>query len=101
MKKELESTLKSAGFTKLTCYRNYNFEDYDPNGPDIVIVAEKTGVLKPRTTMSVNRREKTAVKTSPTQMKPAAKPTISVRISKSVQQKALSPKAFQKKRKGK
>ena len=30
LKKELESALKSVGFAKLDSYRNYNFEDYDP-----------------------------------------------------------------------
>lgn len=48
-RKELERPLKSFGFSKISCYRNFNFEDYDPNGQDLIIVAEKKGVLKGRT----------------------------------------------------
>jgi len=45
-KNELESLLKAVGFKKLDFYRNYNFEDYDKNGPDLIVVGEKRGVLK-------------------------------------------------------
>ena len=48
LKKKLEKPLKSLGFSKLSYYRNFNFEDYDPNGRDLIIVAEKKGVLKGR-----------------------------------------------------
>jgi SAM-dependent methyltransferase len=49
LKKELEKPLKSLGFRKISCYRNFNFEDYDPNGKDLIFVAEKEGILKGRT----------------------------------------------------
>jgi len=49
LKKEIEKPLKSAGFNKLSFYRNFNFEDYDPNGQELILVAEKKGVLKGRT----------------------------------------------------
>jgi SAM-dependent methyltransferase len=55
LKKELESALKSVGFAKLESYRNYNFEDYDPNGSDVILIAQKKGVLKSKTS---SRREK-------------------------------------------
>jgi lipopolysaccharide export LptBFGC system permease protein LptF len=38
--------LKAVGFKKLEFYRNFNFEDYDKNGTDLIITAEKKGVLK-------------------------------------------------------
>ncbi|MEW5975323.1 MAG: class I SAM-dependent methyltransferase [Acidobacteriota bacterium] len=47
-KSELETLLKSAGFRKLSFYRNYNFEDYDKSGIDLIIVAEKKGPAKPK-----------------------------------------------------
>jgi SAM-dependent methyltransferase len=62
-KKELESALKSVGFAKLDSYRNYNFEDYDPNGSDIILIAQKKGVLKSKNSA---RREKVASKPEPT-----------------------------------
>src|SRR5207249_10034382 len=46
LKSELENLLKAVGFKKLDFYRNYNFEDYDKNGPDLIVVGEKKGVLK-------------------------------------------------------
>jgi SAM-dependent methyltransferase len=69
LKKELESALKSVGFAKLDSYRNYNFEDYDPNGSDIILIAQKKGVLKSK---SSSRREKLASRPEPT-AKPAKK----------------------------
>ena len=45
-KSELESMLKAVGFKKLESYRNFSFEDYDKNGQDLIIVAEKKGTLK-------------------------------------------------------
>jgi SAM-dependent methyltransferase len=63
LKKELESALKSVGFAKLDSYRNYNFEDYDPNGSDIILIAQKKGVLKSRNS---SRREKLAARPEPT-----------------------------------
>ena len=57
LKRELESALKSVGFAKLDAYRNYNFEDYDPNGSDIVLIAQKKGVLKSKNS---GRRDKLA-----------------------------------------
>src|SRR5262245_14520933 len=56
LKRELESSLRSAGFAKLESYRNYNFEDYDPNGSDLILIAQKKGVLKSRNSA---RRERT------------------------------------------
>ena len=67
LKKELESVLKSVGFAKLDSYRNYNFEDYDPNGSDIILIAQKKGVLKSR---NHSRREKLGAKPE-TSLKPA------------------------------
>ncbi|PYV44523.1 MAG: hypothetical protein DMG06_06075 [Acidobacteria bacterium] len=46
LKSELENLLKAVGFKKLDFYRNYNFEDYDKNGPDLIVVGEKKGILK-------------------------------------------------------
>ena len=43
---DLEAMLKTFGFKKMEFYRNFNFGDYDKNGTDLVIVAEKKGVLK-------------------------------------------------------
>lgn len=45
-KSDLESMLKAVGFKKLESYKNFSFEDYEKNGHDLVIVAEKKGVLK-------------------------------------------------------
>jgi glycine/sarcosine N-methyltransferase len=45
-KNDLESMLKAVGFKKLEFYGNFNFEDYDKNGTDLIIIAEKKGVLK-------------------------------------------------------
>ncbi len=45
-KKELEDLLQSVGLKKFRCYRNFNFEDYDATGSDLIIVAEKKGSLK-------------------------------------------------------
>jgi SAM-dependent methyltransferase len=69
LKKELESALKSVGFAKLDSYRNYNFEDYDPNGSDIILIAQKKGVLKSKNS---SRRERLASKPEPSP-KPAKK----------------------------
>ena len=63
LKKELEKPLKSLGFSKVSCYRNFNFEDYDSNGQDLIIVAEKKGVLKGRTIST--RTEKLRKETIP------------------------------------
>jgi SAM-dependent methyltransferase len=64
LKKELESALKSVGFAKLDSYRNYNFEDYDPNGSDVILIAQKKGVLKSKNS---SRRERfVASKPEPT-----------------------------------
>jgi glycine/sarcosine N-methyltransferase len=54
-KSDLESMLKAAGFKKFDCYRNFNFEDYDKNGTELIIVAEKKGVLKSK---SIRRQPK-------------------------------------------
>jgi glycine/sarcosine N-methyltransferase len=97
-KKELESALKSASFSKLAWYRNYNFEDYDPNGMDLIIVAEKKGVLKSRAAAAARRdkslakSQSTAAKPSPrhqSQTRKAAKSVVrsSARISKAKRKK--------------
>ena len=62
LKKTLESVLKSVGFAKLESYRNYNFEDYDPNGSDLILIAQKKGVLKSKNS---SRREKPAPRPEP------------------------------------
>jgi len=67
LKKELESALKSVGFAKLDSYRNYNFEDYDPNGSDVILIAQKKGVLKSKNS---SRREKFAA----SKLEPTPKP---------------------------
>jgi hypothetical protein len=77
-KKELESALKSVGFAKLDAYRNYNFEDYDPNGSDIILIAQKKGVLKSKNSA---RREKLV-----SRPEPAAKPPKKELPSKAVAQ---------------
>jgi glycine/sarcosine N-methyltransferase len=69
LKKELESALKSVGFAKLDSYRNYNFEDYDPNGSDIILIAQKKGVLKSK---NASRRDKLTARPEPTP-KPASR----------------------------
>ena len=75
LKKDIEATLKSAGFSKFTSYRNFNYEDYDPNGMDLIIVAEKKGVLKGRSTPPSRRVRPLAsgAPPKPTPPKPAAK----------------------------
>jgi len=45
-KAEIESLLKAVGFRKMDFYRNFNFEDYDKNGNELVAVCEKKGTLK-------------------------------------------------------
>src|SRR5206468_10789643 len=45
-KNELEGLLKAVGFKKMDFYRNFNFEDYDKNGTDLIVVCEKKGTLK-------------------------------------------------------
>jgi glycine/sarcosine N-methyltransferase len=62
LKRELESALRSVGFAKLESYRNYNFEDYDPNGSDLILIAQKKGVLKSKNS---SRRERPASKPEP------------------------------------
>jgi len=70
LKKELESALKSVGFAKLDSYRNYNFEDYDPNGSDVILIAQKKGVLKSKNS---SRREKFAASKPEPTPKPVKK----------------------------
>jgi glycine/sarcosine N-methyltransferase len=60
-KSDLESMLKTAGFKRFDCYRNFNFEDYDKNGTELIFVAEKKGVLKSRS----NRKQLRANASSP------------------------------------
>lgn len=84
-KRDLESALKAVGFSKLTCYRNYNFEDYDPNGMDLIIVGEKKGVLKSRAAALVKRERPAAARTQPPLAKAPAK---EARASKPVTQAA-------------
>ena len=45
-KNELEGLLKVVGFKKMDLYRNFNFEDYDKNGTDLIVVCQKKGTLK-------------------------------------------------------
>ncbi len=49
-KSELEGLLKVAGFKKMDFYRNFNFEDYDKNGTELIVVCEKKGTLKGKLT---------------------------------------------------
>ncbi len=56
LKKAVDADLHSAGFSKLTYYRNFNFEDYDPAGAEFVIVAEKKGVLKSKSAGIIKQR---------------------------------------------
>jgi glycine/sarcosine N-methyltransferase len=72
-KSELESLLKAVGFKKLDFYKNYNFEDYDKSGADLIIVAEKKGVLKskPVRKRSFLKPEKVSPETNPPSVKTA------------------------------
>jgi glycine/sarcosine N-methyltransferase len=45
-KNDLEGLLRGVGFKRTDFYRNFNFEDYDKNGPDLIVVCEKKGTLK-------------------------------------------------------
>ncbi len=101
LKKELESALKSVGFAKLTCYRNYNFEDYDPNGSDLILVAEKKGVLKSKGSF---RRDKPPSRPEPASLKSAAKnelrpKTAAIPAPKPVSRRSSSTKAPKRKSK--
>jgi glycine/sarcosine N-methyltransferase len=98
LKKELESTLRSVGLTKFTCYRNFNFEDYDPNGMDMIIVAEKKGVLKSKLASSV-RRDKPVAKSGTVRAKPVDLAPKAVKTSKAAGRRGPTPQAA--KRKGK
>ncbi len=55
LRKDLEGLLEVVGFEKLSVYRNYNFEDYDPNGLDLIFLAEKKGVLKAKAAATLKR----------------------------------------------
>jgi len=63
LKGELESVLKTVGFRKMDFYRNFNFEDYDKNGSDLIVVCEKKGTLKgksfPKSSTGPERTSKT------------------------------------------
>jgi glycine/sarcosine N-methyltransferase len=71
-KKEVETSLKSAGFSKLTMYRNFNFEDYDPHGTELIVVAEKKGMLKSKAA-ALARRGKAIARAQMLQPKAASK----------------------------
>ncbi len=92
LKKELESALKSVGFAKMESYRNYNFEDYDPNGSDLILIAQKKGVLKSK---SSSRREKPAAKPEPN-LKTAAKKDLPSRTAAPPSFKAPAHKSADK-----
>jgi hypothetical protein len=49
-KGDLEGLLRKVGFKKMDFYRNFNFEDYDKNGTDLIVVCEKKGTLKGKLT---------------------------------------------------
>jgi glycine/sarcosine N-methyltransferase len=98
LKKDLESTLRSVGLTKFTSYRNFNFEDYDPNGMDLIMVAEKKGVLKSKLASSL-RRDKPVAKSGTVSAKPVDLPPKAVKASKAAARKGPPPQAA--KRKGK
>lgn len=98
LKKELESVLKSVGFAKLESYRNYNFEDYDPNGSDLILIAQKKGVLKSKIS---SRREKPVSRPEPNlrtatkkelPSKTAAPPSFKVNAHKSAKKPAKRKK---------
>jgi hypothetical protein len=69
-KNDLESMLKAVGFKKLEFYRNFNFEDYDKNGTDLIIIAEKKGVLKS------SQKRKPFTDTRSAKAKPAASKSV-------------------------
>ena len=92
LKKELESALKSVGFSKLDSYRNHNFEDYDPNGPDLILIAKKKGVLKSR---SSSRREKPVSKPD-SNLKTATKKELPSRTAAPASFKPPAPKSAEK-----
>jgi len=62
-KTELEGLLKAAGFKKMDFYRNFNFEDYDKNGTELIVLCEKKGTLKGkligRSSAGAEKRSKT------------------------------------------
>jgi SAM-dependent methyltransferase len=61
-KSDLEGLLKKVGFKKMDFYRNFNFEDYDRNGTDLIVVCEKKGTLKGKSTAkAVSSKVKEAV----------------------------------------
>ena len=97
-KKDLESTLKSVGLARFTCYRNFNFEDYDPNGTDLILVAEKKGVLKSKVASAL-RRDKPTLRSGPTKAKPVAPLAKVVKASKPAPRKG--PPLKRARRKGK
>src|SRR5262245_10802223 len=92
LKRELESALRSVGFAKFESYRNYNFEDYDPNGSDLILIAQKKGVLKSKTS---SRREKPSsrVETIP---KPPTKKEVPLKAAPSPSLKGRAQKTVQK-----
>lgn len=81
---DLEALLKSVGFKRLEFYRNYNFEDYDKNGTDLIILAEKKGVLKakqPKKGPSFARTRKVVVDAKPTAIQHASKPKKQAKVA--------------------
>ena len=92
-KKELEKPLKSFGFSKISCYRNFNFEDYDPNGQDLIIVAEKKGVLKGRTFSAKSEKPKKETALPKTTSPKVSKAKVSLqKVTHTVRKRGRPPK---------
>jgi SAM-dependent methyltransferase len=92
LKKEIEAALRSVGFAKFESYRNFNFEDYDPNGSELILIAHKKGVLKSKNS---SRREKAAAKPELGPKATTKKDLPSTKASPA-SLKPLSPKSAQK-----
>jgi hypothetical protein len=86
------------GLARFTCYRNFNFEDYDPNGMDLIIVAEKKGVLKSKVASAL-RRDKPIFRSGTTKAKPPTPVAKVVKASKPALRQGRLPKAAKRKSK--
>jgi SAM-dependent methyltransferase len=90
LKNDLEAMLRGAGFKEIQVYRDFNFEDFDKNSSECIIVAHKKGVLKPA-------KKKSLI--------PSKKPALPLKVKAKSSSKALlsktKPSPLQKKKKRK
>jgi SAM-dependent methyltransferase len=75
-RQDIESLLKGAGFKEIAAYQNFNFDDFDKNGSELILVARKKGTLKGQSKKSVSPKkpEKTAKAESPAKSTKTAPP---------------------------